>query len=53
MSQEDKKRKEEEEVAPGFKVSSRVGSGISGDRKATKEEREEGDYTRVVNLSND
>lgn len=53
MSQKDKKQEEDEEVAPGFKVSSRVGSGISGDRKATKEEHEKGDYTRVVNLSND
>ncbi|HEX6923015.1 MAG TPA: hypothetical protein VF149_04260 [Bacillales bacterium] len=48
-----KKQKETEEVAPGFKVSSRVGSGITGDREATEEERREGDYTRVVNLSND
>lgn len=49
----ERKEKDTEKVAPGFKVSSRVGGGIANDREATKEEREEGDYTTVVNLSND
>ncbi|HET7627257.1 MAG TPA: hypothetical protein VFK44_02610 [Bacillales bacterium] len=42
-----------EKVAPGIKVSSQVGSEIANDRKATKEERKKGEYTKVVNLSND
>lgn len=54
MSENEKgNEKETEKVAPGFKVSTRVGGGIANDRKATKEEREEGDYTTVTNLSND
>lgn len=53
MSEDDKKEKDTEKVAPGIKVSTRVGGGIANDREATKEEREKGDYTTVVNLSND
>ena len=47
------KDEEREKVAPGFEVSARVGSGIVGDRKATKKEIKEGEYTTVINLSND
>lgn len=50
---ETEKNEEREKVAPGFEVSARVGGGIVGDRKATRKEIKEGDYTTVINLSND
>ncbi|HET7615427.1 MAG TPA: hypothetical protein VFK27_00625 [Bacillales bacterium] len=53
MSRKQNKDRETEKVAPGMKVSSRVGGEIANDRKATKEERKNDDYTKVVNLSND
>lgn len=54
MSEQEKRQKPEtEKVAPGIKVSSRVGGEIANDREATKEEKKKGDYTEVINLSND
>ncbi|HET7658494.1 MAG TPA: hypothetical protein VFK37_09395 [Bacillales bacterium] len=54
MSEDEKREaKETEKLAPGIKVSSRVGGEIANDREATEEEKKKGEYTQVVNLSND
>lgn len=54
MSDKDNEHESEaDKLAPGIKVSSRVGGEIANDREATEEEKKKGDYTRVVNLSND